>query len=135
MFFNEARKRRAVSTLAVGVMLTASALPSAYALFRCRMSGEFEATPCCGHNESAKAEGFAEMRATPCCERVTFRVEHLPSTESSPPRLQAALVGLIASALGAPPAPRGALAGEWNRRPAASCAGPPIFLQTCSLLI
>jgi hypothetical protein len=135
MFFNEARGRRAVSILAVGVVLTASALPSVYALFRCRMSGEFEATPCCGHKESAEAEGRASVRAAPCCEKVTFRVEHLPGAESSAPRLQVAVVGLMAAALGAPPSPRGALAGEWNRRPIASCAGPPIFLQTCSLLI
>jgi hypothetical protein len=135
MFFEEARGRRAVSALAVGIVLTASALPSAYALFRCRMSGELEAAPCCGHKESVDTEGHAVVRATPCCERVTFQIERIPGAESPAPRPQAALLGLVVAILGAPSGSPGVPAVAVNRGPAANSAGPPIFLETCSLLI
>lgn len=94
-----------------------------------------EAAPCCGHKESADPGGYAAARAAPCCERVTFQIEHIPGAESPAPRPPGALLGLVVTILAAPSATPGVSAVAVNRGPAANSAGPPIFLETCSLLI
>lgn len=130
------RAQKALSALAVASLFAASALPSAYALSRCRMTGQYEATPCCGHEETAGgAEAPATARASPCCERVSFQIDRLPGAESSAPRPQAAATGAAVAVLDLPPATATAPLRRWSERPRAASAGPPIFLEICSLLI
>ncbi len=129
------RAQKVLSALAVASVFGASALPTAYALSRCRMTGEFELEPCCGQKHASPAAEHATARATPCCEKVVFQAERLPGA-TDPDSRPSGAVGPAVAALEAAPAPSAAaLLRRWNRPARAGSAGPPLFIQTCSLLI
>lgn len=129
----ELRKRTALKILVLTTMAMATFAPQAYAYYRCSMMGD-RASPCCGeHAGQARLHERPEIRAEPCCAKITIALQRVPAELNGPAAWQPQPVVSFNADLpvAEPPAARGPSC--WTR--GHSACGPPIIAQTCSRLI
>ncbi len=123
----------APQAIVLGAMVAAAFAPSALAYYRCQVMATTLSKPCCKHAEHSGGDE-AQLKAEPCCTKVTVALERA-SSELNPRADEPGAPSLIAVAdasalLVAPAAPASTL---WTR--AHFDSGPPIPVRVCSLLI
>ncbi len=131
-----ARAQHLATTLAAGLVLAASALPTTVAFAQCRTMGvRGSSMPCCARTRHWRGDELPTVRSQPCCEGVTVSLERLPGAASHDGRSGSVVARTAVSVVDPSLGLCSDNAWRWRLLPISTAAGPPIFLETCSLLI
>jgi len=113
-------------------MVAASLAPTALVFYRCQMMGVRSSRCCNGDEQQPRGPSSPRLEAERCCTKVSIAVERSPAEVARPSTAHPTLAASTAVIAALEP-PARSFRPSWTR--AQLDSGPPIILQTCSLLI